>query len=137
MENIHLLKEYFLPYASCIHCSKRFNELNSSTECSTSHKHAFTDFAVEPYMISIVMQQFLIDVNAKSRPKTMQSITNDSIMDVTSAPKTIDLKEIEQFWNDYVNAVPDDLEIIWDSIDSGLIRYLEVNLILVLALNLI
>lgn len=67
----------------------------------------------------------------------MQSITNDSIMDVTSAPKTIDLKEIEQFWNDYVNAVPDDLEIIWDSIDSGLIRYLEVNLILVLALNLI
>lgn len=50
----------------------------------------------------------------------------DKFDESATVSRPIDLREIEQFWNDYVNALPCDLEIIWDAIDNGLVRYLEV-----------
>lgn len=134
MENVHLLKEYFLPYASCIQCSIKYTDyqINSITEClQHTNQHIFANFAVEQYMIPIIMQQFLIDLSTKADTsivnKLNKAIDNNVDESVVTVSRPIDLSEIEQFWNHYVNALPSDLEIIWDTIENGLIRYLEVR----------
>lgn len=86
------------------------------------HLHAFTNFAIPPYMIPIIVQQFLTDLHRKG--------VNTSARTDTSVPdtaKALDLNEIENFWLAYEMAVPNDLEIIWESIENGLHRYLEVT----------
>lgn len=40
--------------------------------------------------------------------------------------QSLDVSEIEEFWTDYLAVLPNDLELIWDTIDNGLIRYLQV-----------
>lgn len=82
----------------------------------------FSCFFVEQHMIPIIIQQFLIDSNTKSESK-IESIKhiNDAVEE-----RTIDIKEVEQFWCEYLAAIPSDLEIIWDTIDNGLNRYLQV-----------
>lgn len=121
-----MLKEYFLPYASCAHCAMKFSDCNptniSSTNCAMHHQHVFTNFAIESYMIPIIVQQFLIDVMNR---KIVDPIKMRDAHE-TSPAKAFDSNEIEQFWRSYEVAVPTDLEVIWESIESGLHRYLEV-----------
>lgn len=88
------------------------------------HHHAFTNFAIEPYMIPVIVQQFLIDMNNR---KMVNAGNADDTNEPTTA-KPLDLKEIEHFWRSYELAVPTDLEVIWESVENGLHRYLEVNL---------
>lgn len=72
-------------------------------------------------MIPIIMQQFLIDAGIKCEPKIMENQSGETLEE-----RTIDFKDIELFWNDYVDTIPRDLELIWDTIESGLVRYLQV-----------
>lgn len=146
MENVHLLKEYFLPYASCTQCSIKYidwienysnqiNEPNNGQNTNTiqcfQHNHIFANFAVEQYQIPIIIQQFLIDLSTKCSTSIVTlNKTIDKVVESANVSQPIDLTEIEQFWNDYVNALPNDLEIIWDAIDNGLIRYLKVILLI-------
>lgn len=134
MENARLLKEYFLTYASCIYCSKKYSDIqvnrtesdrdtesNIIEKCS-DHHHMFSSFFVEQHMIPIIIQQFLIDLDTKSASKIQTfNHTNDAVEE-----RSIDIKEVEQFWNEYLTAIPSDLELIWDTIDNGLNRYLQV-----------
>lgn len=134
MENACLLKDYFLNYASCIYCSKLYRDSGKhSAEASrdiatngidscTEHHHVFTNFFVEQHMIPIIMQQFLIDMGIKCEPKMIENRYSGD----TAEERTIDFKDIELFWNDYVDTIPGDLELIWDTIDNGLVRYLQV-----------
>lgn len=123
MENARLLKEYFLPYASCIYCSKKYTDLNTGSmdeEKCSEHHHVFNSFFVEQHQIPIIMQQFLVDLDTKSIPKI-----DPKYSDVPD-DRLIDIKEVQQFWNEYLTTVPTDLELIWDTIDNGLNRYLQV-----------
>lgn len=115
--------------------SNQTNEPNSSNNTNTfqcsEHNHIFANFAVEQYQIPIIIQQFLIDLSTKCNSSIVTSNkTIDKFNESATVSRPIDLKEIEFFWNDYVNALPCDLEIIWDAIDNGLIRYLEVILLI-------
>lgn len=146
MENAHLLKEYFLPYAFCVTCSEQYRDskridgeidsgdaknmvdtLSKRQQC-TEHGHIFTNLSVEQHMIPIIMQQFLIDLGVNASKLASKNYANEHSMNTQSATvhNAIDLKEIEQFWNDYIDAIPSDLEMIWDSIENGLVRYLHV-----------
>lgn len=150
MENAHLLKEYFLPYAFCGICSGRYSDLSKkSTEidsgepksmvvhldhreqqqqqCDDAHDHIFTNLFIEQHMIPIIMQQFLIDLGSNVSKLTPNNYFNEHLDTQSIALNSIDLKEIEPFWNDYMNAMPSDLEMIWDTIDNGLVRYLQVT----------
>lgn len=70
------------------------------------------------------MQQFLIDLDARSSSKQIvKHLTNDEDSNVHHS---IGLNEIEEFWNDYMQTIPNDLELIWDTIINGLLRYLQV-----------
>lgn len=152
MENVHLLKEYFLPYASCTQCaikyidwnendSNQINEPSSNDNTNTiqcsQHNHIFANFAVEQYQIPIIIQQFLIDLSTKCSTSIVTSNKAiDKFDESATVSRPIDLREIEQFWNDYVNVLPCDLEIIWDAIDNGLVRYLEVMFFCCLSITL-
>lgn len=133
MENADLLKEYFLSHATCVNCSRKYNEygtnplesghgLTNIAEHYCDQHHEFRNFFIEQHMIPIIMQQFLVDLGIKTAPKTVVKHSNDALED-----HSIDIKEIEQFWNDFLTTIPSDLELIWDTIDSGLTRYLQVN----------
>lgn len=151
MENVHLLGEYFLPYASCTQCSIKYidwiendsnqmNEPNSNNNTNTiqcsQHNHIFANFAVEQYQIPTIIQQFLIDLSTKcSTSIVISNKAIDKFDESATVSRPINLREIEQFWNDYVNALPCDLETIWDAIDNGLIRYLEVIVFINESLN--
>lgn len=125
LKNISMLKEYFLLYASCVHCSKKYVDYKESNEANDDcvmHFHAFTNFAIQPYMIPIIVQQFLTDINRNGVNATTRNDTS-----VPATAKALDVNEIEHFWRAYERAVPNDLEIIWESIENGLHRYLEVH----------
>lgn len=116
----------------CITCSKKFCELTRTTitdendissKCA-KHHNKLTNFFVERHMIPIIMQQFLIDMDARSSSKQIvKHLTN---MEDSNVHHSIDLNEIDEFWNDYMQTIPNDLELIWDTIINGLIRYLQV-----------
>lgn len=131
MENADLLKEYFLPYSFCANCLTRFYDSNENASDALvqhqkciEHGQIFTNLFVEQHMIPIIMQQFLIDLRMNTSnlaPKTNEHSDKSSIVH-----NKIEPKEIEQFWNDYIQALPNDLGRIWDAIENGLVRYLQV-----------
>lgn len=134
MENVHLLKKYFLPYASCITCSLRYDELKagSDSQCP-DHDHVFTNFHVDQYMIPIILQQFLTDVGTKNAVSVLvKSHSDDRFEEGLNALHAIDVGQIEQSWMEYVDTIPHDLEMIWDTTINGLLRYLQVRFRLVL-----
>lgn len=147
LENAYLLKEYFLSYASCIYCSKKYADLNimsiSSNDgagtvnsnvvgkCPGHKHHVFGNFFIEKHMIPTIMQQFLIDMGIRttitSSSSPPQTVAKPSELDrLDDDGYTVDVNEIEGFWNDYTAIIPNDMELIWDTIDNGLIRYLQV-----------
>lgn len=129
MENADLLKEYFLSYGKCVYCSQRFNDSDASSHETDSvvkhckHHHELSSFFVEEHMIPVIMQQFLIDLGTQAAPKVVAKRSDDALEE-----RSIDIKEIEKFWQKYLKAIPSDLELIWDTIDNGLTRYLQVIL---------
>lgn len=127
MENVHLLKKYFLPYASCITCSIKYDEFSSDLhrQCP-DHEHIFTNFYVEQHMIPIIIQQFLTDLGVKNSSNALTNYSSENLDDALNALHSIDINKIEQFWMGYVDAIPNDLETIWDTIVNGLLRYLQV-----------
>lgn len=136
MENVRLLKEYFLSYASCIYCSTSYGSFDSHpiefesdhanqvAKCA-DHQHVFGNFFIEKHLIPTIMQQFLIDLEVKTVQNVPVTTSDDAVDD-----QFIDIKEMEAFWNDYVTVIPVDLQLIWDTIDNGLVRYLQVCRIL-------
>lgn len=141
MENVHLLKQYFLPYAFCTTCSNTFTEFKSTNsvesgdesvtnvlnKCSDPN-HSFRHVYVEQHMIPIILQQFLTDLGIKSSTKTLSTnYSNDNLEKSVNALNSIDINKIEHFWNEYVSVIPFDLELIWDTIVNGLLRYLQVH----------
>lgn len=138
LENAYLLKEYFLSYASCIYCSKKHSDLNivpaDSDDGGAVHKcpghrhHVFGNFFIEKHMIPTIMQQFLIDMGIRTTTSSSQAEAKHAESDhrLDDDGHTVDVNEIEEYWNDYVTIIPNDLESIWDTIDNGLIRYLQV-----------
>lgn len=140
LENAYLLKEYFLPYSSCIYCSKKYSDLNiapvqldtdivlnAAEMCTGHHEHVFGNFFIEKHMIPIIMQQFLIDMGIRTKSSSQKVAKHFEDFDrLDDGHTNIDVNEIEEFWNDYVAIIPNDLELIWDTIDNGLIRYLQV-----------
>lgn len=145
LENAYLLKEYFLPYASCIYCSRKCGDLNiapvpsdsdidanvaaaaAADTCCTGHqKHVFGNFFIEKHMIPIIMQQFLIDMGIRTKSSSQKIAKHGDFDTMDDGHTIIDVNEVEKFWNDYVAIIPNDLELIWDTIDNGLIRYLQV-----------
>lgn len=75
-------------------------------------------------MIPIIMQQILIDLDTKTI--SSQLITKNNSTEGPIPLHTIDLNEVKQFWNDYLCAIPNDLELIWDTLVNGQLRYLQV-----------
>lgn len=137
MANAYVLKEYFLAYASCIYCSTKYSDLTNATvetedgiasnaveQCTGHHHHVFGNFFIEQHMIPIIMQQFLIDMGI--RTTTSHTMAKHTDFDGFDDGPSLDVNEIEGFWNDYLTVIPNDLELIWDTIDNGLIRYLQV-----------
>lgn len=131
MENAHLLKKYILPYTSCITCAKKKSEITTETTTDKTNfsnicadHNEFENFFVEQHMIPIIMQQFLIDLDARSSSKMIaKPATNDNEL---NAFHSIDFNEIKLFWNDYICIIPHDLNLIWDTIANGLLLYLQV-----------
>lgn len=79
-------------------------------------------------MIPTIMQQFLIDMGIRTTTSSSQTVAKHSELDrLDDDGHTIDVNEIEEYWNDFVTIIPNDLESIWDTIDNGLIRYLQVK----------
>lgn len=78
-------------------------------------------------MIPVIIQQFLIDLDAESTSKTIAKIPNNIHSDDNAiAMQSINFNDIEQFWNDFLHMLPNDLDSIWDTIVNGLLRYLQV-----------
>lgn len=95
-------------------------------KCPGHHHHVFGNFFIEKHMIPTIMQQFLIDMGV--RTTSSQNTATQFELDKFDDGHAIDVNEIEKYWNDYVAIIPNDLELIWDTIDNGLIRYLQVNM---------
>lgn len=99
-------------------------------KCPGHHHHVFGNFFIEKHMIPTIMQQFLIDMGIRtttslsSQTVAKQHTELDHRLD--NDRHTVDVSEIEAYWNDYITIIPNDLESIWDTIDNGLIRYLQV-----------
>ncbi|XP_055311995.1 dynein regulatory complex protein 1 homolog [Sitodiplosis mosellana] len=126
LESAHLLKNYFLPYASCITCSRKFNEITTIGEETSDQcaEHEITNFFVDQHMIPIIMQQFLIDLDGRAPSKMIvKHLSHD---EDSNALYSIDANEIELFWKDYMRTIPNELELIWDTIVNGLLRYLQI-----------
>lgn len=146
MQNIELLKKYFLQYATCVHCSTRFcNDFETKAVRETHHsdtvavvasnsqrkcKESQHSFTVEHHMVPIILQQFLIDTSPKS-DSPICSAGSDSV-ELTAksmtASRSIELKEIESFWNMYLDALPKDTELVWQALENGLSQYLNVRI---------
>lgn len=120
-------------------CRKKYNELTETITTATAdesdrcteHHNKFKKFFVEQHMIPIIMEQFLIDLDARSSTKSIVKHSSSATAaaasdDDVNAIHSIDLNEIELFWNDYSHTIPNDLELIWDTIANGLVRYLQV-----------
>lgn len=101
---------------------------NAIENCPGHHHHVFGNFFIEKHMIPTIMQQFLIDMGI--RTTSSQTVAKQSELDkLDDGHNIVDVNEIEDYWNDYVAIIPNDLELIWDTIDNGLIRYLQVTLL--------
>lgn len=147
LENAYLLKEYFLSYASCIYCSQKYSDLNvapadsddgggggvrivtSDVEKCPGHRHhVFGNFFIEKHMIPTIMQQFLIDMGIRTAAIPTQTVAKPSESDqLDNGGHSVDVSGIGEYWNEYLAIIPNDLESVWDTIDNGLIRYLQVN----------
>lgn len=138
LENAYLLKEYFLSYASCIYCSQKYSDLNVTPmdldgggisdidKCPGHRHHVFGNFFIEKHMIATIMQQFLVDMGIRTAAPS-QAVTKFTELDqVDNGGHSVDVNEIGEYWNEYLTIMPNDLESVWDTIDNGLIRYLQV-----------
>lgn len=97
---------------------------NAAEQCNEHHRHVFGNFFIEQHMIPTIMQQFLIDMGI--RKISSQPMATYSDLDGLDDGPSLDVNEIEEFWNGYLTAIPKDLDLIWDTIDNGLMRYLQV-----------
>lgn len=150
LENAYLLKEYFLSYASCIYCSQKYSDLNGAPvnsdddggdgggdgvgivsadieKCPGHHQHVFGNFFIEKHMIPTIMQQFLIDMGIRAAVPSQTVAKHSEFDQLDNGEHSIDVNEIGEYWNEYLTIIPNDLESVWDTIDNGLIRYLQVR----------
>lgn len=94
--------------------------------CPGHEHHVFGNFFIEKHMIPTIMQQFLTDMGVRTTSSS-QTVAKHTELDGFDDGHTVDVNEIEDYWNDYITIIPNDLELIWDTIDNGLIRYLQVK----------
>lgn len=98
------------------------NDAPNERPCAEHHCQ-FDELFVEHYMVPIILQQFLTDLSWNSFKDHEKSQRKDRLNDL----QIIDFKEIETFWSRCVAIIPKDLDLIWNTIEIGLNRYLEVN----------
>lgn len=124
VESAELLKNYFLLYASCIKCTRKFSDSSGEESGYRCTEHKIENFFVEQHMIPIILQQFLIDLDSMISSNTIEKYPR-SEADL-SVLHLIDANEIELFWNDYMLTIPNYLDCVWNTAVNGLLRYLQV-----------
>lgn len=78
-------------------------------------------------MIPTIMQQFLIDMGIRAAVPSQTVAKHSEFDQLDNGEHSIDVNEIEEYWNEYLSIIPNDLESVWDTVDNGLVRYLQVR----------